>query len=215
VFASFGVQWGRAFIRRLIELASPLPLQTSEVDLDSFVLMDIDWWIHFAALPMCNGISYLIDPSPVDVEFFSDSSLPECAGVWPIYNIWWFHVFTKKELSILPDISCRELFAIVANCATFGKKLKGKNIMLWSDNSASVDAINSRRAFNPVMNSLIRELFYICAIHSFQIQAKHLPGVKNGLADCLSRSAIRHKAWSMQPSLNQVPLTPILPSLTW
>ena len=48
VFASYGVQWGRAFIRRLIEIMSPLAMQSTSVALDSEVLSDIQWWIHYS-----------------------------------------------------------------------------------------------------------------------------------------------------------------------
>ena len=99
-------------------------------------------------------------------------------------------------------------------------------MLLLSDNAASVEAINNMRAKSPVLMSLVRELFYICAIHSFQVKAKHVAGKLNPLADCLSRPSIRQQAWSLRPcirqqawslrpSLTRVPIQPILPSMDW
>ena len=215
VFASYGVQWGRAFIRRLIEIMSPLAMQSTTVKLDSEVLSDIQWWIHYSTTSECNGISYLINPTPVHVEFWSDSCLSDCAGVWPELNTWWYHQFTPSEREWLTEINALELYAIVTNCATFGPQLKGQSLLLWSDNETAVNAINNRRSKDPALNSLIRELFFICSVNSFQIRAKHVPGAKNTLADCLSRPALRHKAWLLRPSLNLAPIRPSLPSGTW
>jgi hypothetical protein len=36
-----------------------------------------------------------------------------------------------------------------------------------------------------------------------QIEAKHIAGEKNSLADALSRPDLRHKAWIIQPTLHQ------------
>ena len=215
VFASYGVQWGRAFIRRLIDLMSPLTLQSSSVHLDAEVIADIEWWIQYSTTTECNGITYLIDPIVVHVEVWSDSCLSDCAGVWPELNLWWFHTFTEAERSWLTEINGLELYAIVTNCATYGSQLRGKSILLWSDNETAVLAINNRRSKDPAHNSLIRELFFICSVNSFQIRAKHVPGAKNKLADYLSRPALRHKAWSLQPSLNRSPIRPVLPSGKW
>jgi hypothetical protein len=116
---------------------------------------------------------------------------------------------------MLPDISCKEFFAVVMQCATFGPQLKAKTILLYSDNSATVDAITNMKAKSATMSKLLRELFYLCAIYSFQIKALHIAGVKNCLADCLSRPELRHKAWSLRPSLAKNPIQPTRPSMQW
>ena len=147
-FCSYGVQWGRAFLRRLIDLASPLPLQTSSTALDEFTKLDISWWIKYASMPAFNGITYMIDPTPMDLELqiWGDSSRPCCAGVWPSKEIWWCHDFTEIELKQLEHINGQELFTILVNCATFGSQLRGKTVLVLSDNAASVERSNQQHA---------------------------------------------------------------------
>jgi len=212
-FCCYGVRWGRSFLRRLITTMASLSLQSDSAEIDADARADIEWWSKF--MLQFSGVTYLINPLPTSEEchFFSDSSNPCCAGVWQ--DSWWFYMFTKEDEANLPHISCKELFAVVTQCATFGPKLCGKTIVLWCDNSASVDAIVYLRAKDPVMTKLVRELFYLCATYSFQVQARHVEGIKNTLADCLSRPDLRHLAWRTRPSLDRVPLKPTLPTLKW
>ena len=213
-FCCYAVRWGRAFIRRLITAMASVHLQTDEILLDDNVRADIDWWVRF--MKDWNGVSVLINWQPINIEwhFYSDSSKPTCAGVWQ--DTWWHYDFTEAVDELLENnISCKELFAVVTHCATFGPRLAGANILLFCDNSASVDAITFMKAPSRVMMSLVRELFFLCAHFSFQIRAQHIPGVKNVLADALSRPEKRPTAWQVRPTLDRVPVAPVLPSLTW
>ncbi len=213
IFCTYGVRWGRAFVRRLIDAMVTLSLQTDRIQLDEVTRGDIRWWIKFA--PDWEGVTYMIDWRPIKLElhFYFDSSNPCCAGVW--CDRWWFYNFTAKDDFNLPDISCKELFAVVTQCATFGPELQGSTILLFCDNSASVDAITTMKGKSRVMTSLVRELFYLCARYSFQVKARHVAGSSNQLADYLSRPALRPKAWSVRPSLERQPVPPVLPTLQW
>lgn len=212
-FTSYGVRWGRTFTRRLIDTMKTLTFQTDSVDLDAGTKADIEWWVKFAE--SFSGVSFIIDPQPikVDLHLYSDASNPCCAGVW--VDSWWRHMFTEEELLLLGDISCKELFAVVTQCATFGRQLQGKTILLFCDNSASVEAVNSLAVHSPTMMKLVRELFYLCATYSIQVKARHLPGVKNCVADCLSRPEKFHEAWQYRPTLVRQGTKPILPTMQW
>ena len=130
-------------------------------------------------------------------------------------DTWWSYSFSEADHVLLSDINGKELFAVVTQCATFGPQLKGKTILLFCDNSASVDAISKLQAKSPVLTKFVRELFYLCAHYSFQVVARHVPGVGNYVSDRLSRPAIRQEAWQLQPSLARQPIAPVLPSLSW
>jgi hypothetical protein len=215
-FCSFGVAWGRTFLRRLIGLMSPLPRQTSVVQVDTYTKQDIDWWIKFSS--QFNGTSLLISPSPRQLEDLgltchTDASGNSCAGVWG--DKWFHYEFTDENKLSLPSIGHRELYAIICFCKTFELALRGKTILVYCDNESAVAAINNHRSRNDLMNSLIRELFSVAGMSSFQVLAKHLPGVLNTVADALSRPPIRHLAWTFRPTLELQPTAPILPILDW
>ena len=215
-FACFGVRWGRGFLRRLIALFTSLPFQHSRVALDADALADIAWWIKYALSDAYTGVSLIVDLDPVTlatlvVYFFTDSSGLCCAGGWG--DRWFCHVFEGDQAHW--HISVKELFSAVAVCLTFGSELRGRIVVIECDNEASCEAINATRAFDPVMNSLVRELFFCTALHSFQVKAVHVPGRTNTLADALTRPALRHRAWVIRPSLHRAPVVPTLPTMQW
>ena len=117
VFCSYGVRWSRAFIRRLLDAMASLVEQDDVYILDSQTQADISWWIQF--MREWNGVSIMVDWRPIQVEwhFYTDSSKPRCAGVWG--DKWWFYDFTTDDHTLLPDINCQELFAVVTQCTTF------------------------------------------------------------------------------------------------
>jgi hypothetical protein len=215
-WCSFGVRHGRTFIRRLIGVMKQLKFQHSVWHLDASARADIDWWIQFA--PDYNGTSFLIDDTPVSawdlhLTFYSDASGKACAAAWE--DDWFHYDFTTQDNNVLTVICHKELFAIVMLCRTWGHRLKGKTILVHCDNMASVDDITSGTSSDPIMMSLLRELFYCYATFSFQLRATHIAGIKNTLADALSRPDKRHLAWHLRPSLNPLPTTAVKPSLTW
>jgi hypothetical protein len=215
-FACFGVRWGRAFLRRLIHLSATLPFQHSTTELDADALADVAWWFKYALWDGYTGVSLILALEPITlrrlaVYFYTDSSGRCCAGGWQ--DRWFCHDFTESQL--LWHISIKELYSAVAVCLTFGSELRGRIVVVECDNEAACVAINATRAFDPIMNSLIRELYFCTALYSFQVRAVWVPGATNTLGDALSRPELRHKAWEIRPSLHRNPLVPTLPTMQW
>ena len=90
-------------------------------------------------------------------------------------------------------INCLELLAIVIATKIWGHKIKGKQILIFCDNEASVYVINSGSTKDTFMQNCLRELCYIEAIYQFEIKAKHIVGEENRLADYLSRWHIHNR----------------------
>jgi hypothetical protein len=137
--------------------------------LDADTLAYIAWWIKYALSNAYTGVSLIVDLDPVTlatlvVYFFTDSSGLCCAGGWG--DRWFCHVFEGEQA--LWHISVKVLFSAVAVCLTFGSELRGCIVVIECDNEASCEAINATSAFDPVVNSLVRELFFCTALHSFQ-----------------------------------------------
>jgi hypothetical protein len=84
-------------------------------------------------------------------------------------------------------INCLEILAIVIATKIWGHKIKGKQILIFCDNEASVYVINSGSTKDTCMQNCLRELCYIEAIYQFEIKAEYFVGEENRLADYLSR----------------------------
>ena len=214
VFCSYGIRWGRAFIHRLIKAIRPLKFAKSRTKITQEMRDDMRWWKQFALDPHYKGVSIIVDPHIIyfsELDAYTDSTPETCAGGFG--DVWFLVEFYGIQLDW--SISAKELYSFVTLCGTHGPKFTGKTICLLCDNEASVITIKSMRAHCPVMATLVRELFYICARYSFQVVPKHIPGVKNVLADRLSRPNLRHQAWEIRRTLDRHPSTPVLPTMLW
>lgn len=58
---------------------------------------------------------------------------------------------------------------------------------MYCDNQSVVDVINSSRTKDPFMATCLRELWLVVSKFGFELQAVHLPGEENRVADWLSR----------------------------
>ena len=87
------------------------------------------------------------------------------------------------------------------------------------DNWATVAAINSGRAADPINIGSLQELWWIASVHDVQLEIRHKPGAEMIAADTLSRAAISSTAavkfaqfaQAVQESEVQPPSTALLP----
>ena len=122
-----------------------------------------------------------------DLSFFKDAFDLACGCV--LQSSWTYGPFSddRKKRSI----AWRELYALLVACATWGKRLVGKKILVNCDNTAIVESVNKGSCKCPAIMSLIRELFFVAANHNFECKLRYIPSKKNVEADLLSRLKIR------------------------
>ncbi len=66
----------------------------------------------------------------------------------------------------------------------------GEHVLVWSDNIAVVQIISGLSSKDPLLMHLLRLLYFFLAVHTIKLQAKHIPGVHNTVADALSRNQL-------------------------
>ena len=84
-------------------------------------------------------------------------------------------------------ISDLELYTIVIAVKLWASQLTGLCVLIACDNEAATISINSGKSKDPFMQKCLRELWFIAAVHDFEIPSVHIPGTKNLVADWLSR----------------------------
>ena len=62
-----------------------------------------------------------------------------------------------------------------------------QHITFFTDNAALVDIINKATSRDPTVMIFMRRLVLVCLQFNILFRARHVPGVKNVLADSLSR----------------------------
>ncbi len=187
--ASKVVRPGRSFMRRMHELLKRSKRETDHIRLNKEFRADIEWWNTFLAT--WNGVSMLrpLRASSPDVDFWSDAS-----GSWGCGAFWrslWIQVqWIPGQPITQASIAAKEFLPIVLAGLVWGEMWTGCTVRCHCDNQAVVCCINQRYARDPLLAHMLRCLFFICAVHQFDLVAVHTPGQENGAADAISRGQL-------------------------
>lgn len=191
-FAASVVKAGRVMIGRLLNALRNLNRDRS-YKVEESVKLDVLWWQKY--FPSFNGKALLVEVkwSDPDEMITTDSSLGGAGGVCgdEFFSV----TFPKEVLEKNSDINQLELLAIIIGLKIWCHRLTNKKLKIRCDNLVSVTVLNSGRTKDQVLQSYLREIAYLAALHRFEIKAVHLPGSENRLADYLSRLHLGEKYW--------------------
>ena len=85
------------------------------------------------------------------------------------------------------NITILELYPIVLSVLLFGDKMRNERITFFIDNATLVDIINKATSHDATVMVFVHQLVLACLSFNILFRARHVPGVKNVLADSLSR----------------------------
>lgn len=112
-------------------------------------------------------------------------------------------------------ITIKDLVPIVLAVAVWGKEWHGLTVQARCDNSAVVAILNWGSSLDPAVMHLMRCLAFILAKFQIDLFASHIPGLKNDLADALSRNNLSHfKCHYPQAAQDPTPLPQELLDIT-
>ena len=174
---------GRTFLRRVLNLMNTLATPASQCRLTLEFYRDMAWWNEF--LETFNGECDFTDSRPV-TDIYTDA----CEfGIGAVFHNDWFY---SNLLVDLPEfaflhINFKETLCIIIALLHWAPSLRNKKIIIHSDNTTAVSIINKGTAKNSLIMAYIRQLFWCSATYNFRIQAIHIPGHCNVLADHASR----------------------------
>ena len=192
-FCARAIPSGRAFLRRFYDVLSCMKVRKSyyyiriskEVKADALVWQEI--------LESFNGECYLPDRiwiSSETLELFTDSAGSASLGCGAYLSGHWaqfrWPAHWEKE-NFMKDISFLELVPIILAFHIWTPRFINKKILLRIDNQALVAIVNNRTSKSKYIMQLVRPLVLLCMRSNIQVRAKHISGVQNELADCLSR----------------------------
>ncbi|KAI2645832.1 ORF V: Enzymatic polyprotein [Labeo rohita] len=114
------------------------------------------------------------------------------SGVWTGPRLFW-------------HINCLELLAVLLALRRFHPMIRGKHVLVRSDNTATVAYINHQggvRSFR--MSQLARHLLLWSQHRLKSLRATHIPGEANRVADSLSRQVSLGGEWRLHPQSVQL-----------
>ncbi|XP_068721411.1 uncharacterized protein [Montipora capricornis] len=184
-FACSVVRPGRAFLRRLIDRTVGIRSPEHRIRLNKEVKQDLKLWLSF--LSNFNGRSFFLEEhwlSSTKLNLFTDAS--GSLGFGAIFGSHWCYGkwppgWVQKNIAFL------EFYPIVLSLHLWGEAMCNQCILFFTDNESLVHVINKQSCKDKSLMVFVRKLVSICLHYNIVFKAKHISGVRNKLADALSR----------------------------
>ena len=182
MFLHRGVKATRVFTNRLLEALRNMNSNTVQVTED--MRRDLKWFTSF--VHTYNGYSSYRHPTfSDDTPIELDASLKGLGGRWGscVYR----SDIPGYLLQLNISITHLELFNVFVALKVWGPDWAARKLVIRLDNSAAVSIINSGFTRDTLLATIARNIWFEGAVNDIQIWATHVPGVKNQVADLLSR----------------------------
>ena len=190
VHAARCVPAGRAFSRRLTELANTAAGPLHWLRLTAEAQADMRWWAAF--LPSWNGSAPLLDPRGAGdgQPVFHTDSARSGMGAW-FGNRWWAESWPPGFVdTAAPSMTYLEMVPLLVACLIWGPEWRGTRVLVRSDNMGVVGAVARGWSGDPRTMALLRHLLFTAAMTDFTLEVRFVPTKRNGAADALSRGDI-------------------------
>mgnify|MGYP001553745544 CR=1 FL=1 len=184
-FACSVISPGRPFLRKLINLTVNIKCPHYLLRLSADTKKDLQIWHHF--LQSFNGKSLILYKEPVyasSLHLYTDAA--QSIGFGATFGYHWIQGKWPDSWKVL-HISVLEFYPILLSVTIWAHLIRNHTIIFNSDNMAVVQVINSKTSKNPYLLHLLRKLVLLSLQYNINFKAIHVPGVKNTLADALSR----------------------------
>lgn len=188
-FAWQAIRPGRAFCRRLIDATMGVSQPHHFIRVTQSMKEDITMWFEF--IDVLNGTSFFLDQRWSDstfLELFTDAVGGFGMGTF-FKGRWAWSAWPREWHSsgIVKDITFLELLPIVIAIKLWGPELRNKKVLFRSDNKAVVDIVNKQSCKSSQVMKLVRAMVLSCLSNNVLFKAQHIPGLKNDIADAISR----------------------------
>ena len=114
----------------------------------------------------------------------------DASGLWGCGAIAGSVWFSQQWLPswLLEKIAAKALAPMMVAAAVWGRAWTGSSVLIESDNSTVVAAVNSCLSRDASLKPLLRSLQFVKATFAFSLWVRHIPGALNVVADGLSRN---------------------------
>ena len=183
-WASGVVRGGRSYLRRLLDAMQPLKHSHHKIIISSDMRADLLWWSQY--LRFFNGKALILHALVPTHSVYTDAC-NAAAGM--CYKGDWSYVNWQADLPQAANwhINYKETLAIVIATFRWASFWRNSHVEILTDNITAKSIINKGTSKNPNIMPFIRRVFWLSALYNFKITAKFIPGIKNNVADTISR----------------------------
>ena len=161
------------------------------IELDAVFFQALSWWED--ARNLTKGAPLHLEEASVTI--MTDASHARWGGHLGVQDV--SHAWSREEASL--HINLLEMKAVIRTLAHFARQIRGKSVLVMSDNTTVVSYIKRQGGTHSLsLYRLTRELFQWASLHQVTLHVKYIPGRLNARADLLSRKGQIIKAeWSL------------------
>ena len=197
------VKGGRVFLRRIFNKIATLKHNCHRAVLSDGVRKDVLWW--WQCLKIFNGRSTLLDKKPIECVF--TDACDDAAGGSFGRDWFYFHWSSDWPIAKHFHINEKEVIAVGLAAHRWAPLWENKRIIIYSDNTTTVAAINKASSRNSHIMKCLRSLFWLSALYNFHLTARYLPGTLNIVADSASRLHLPGYLQTLLPFSNGTSIT--------
>lgn len=186
----------------MIDLTKGVKKPHHHIHLSRGAKSDIMLWLSF--LEDFNGRSFFFGDvweTSQTLQLYTDSA--GSIGFGAVFGRHWLHGRWPDNWKSY-NIALLELFPIVIAVHIWGSLMSDKRVIFFTDNAAVVEIINNQTSKHQGIMILLRDLVLSCLRHNILFRARHIPGLINTRADCISRSQVA-KFKELSPEADQFP----------
>ena len=201
-WAASVVRGGRVFLRRIFNQIGKLKCGYHRVLITSDIRYDIAWWLQL--MVEFNGRSLLLDKRPIECVFTDACN----EGAGGSFGKDWFYFNWSQDWPEAGTfhINEKEVLAVVLAAYRWAPFWKNKKIIIYSDNTVTVAAINKGTSRNTSIMKSLRSLFWLSVAHNFHLTTKFIQGARNVAADSASRLHLPGHLETLLPFTDLSPL---------
>lgn len=173
---------GGFFLRRILDAQHKLKHSKHKVYLSADFHLDVDWWWTY--LHAFNGVTfYQRHPEHI----LHVDACPEAAGMFYAGD-WQYTVWHQDwPLADKLHINYKEVLAAVCAARLWAPWWQDGSVFVYTDSTVAKAILNKGRSHCKLVNSALRELFWLSEHYGFTFRALHIPGSINHIPDCISR----------------------------
>ena len=180
-FTSQVMRAGWVFLAHLLGELRGAP-KKGYIAVPAHIIQDLKWWQYI--MPILNGtksiyLDVFFEPSTL---IDTDTMLVGAGGVCKGFHTH-FPDFIVQQAHIIAHL---ELLALIVALKAWPHLVSNTKFMAHLDNMVAVLAINTGHSKDLFINTGLREIAFLSALHNFEVQVWHIPSITNTLPDLLS-----------------------------
>ena len=174
------VKPARLFINRILGVLRSFPAN-GKYDLPCDFHKDIRWFTLF--LEAFNGMVNFQQHKKFTEHIYVDACL---TGVGAKYENLVYFCEIPEYFRLVGSIVHFEAVNILVAVRMWAQKFKDKNIFIWCDNWAVVNAFNNNKIRDTLLMASVRSVWLYTAMFNIHLKVQHIRGKENQYADILS-----------------------------